>query len=69
MKNRNKKVLVYSQYPEEVKRRVENIFAKVLEQYPYPQSIGEQIDWIHNMAGSLKTIEADSVMLAALVKK
>ena len=69
MKNRNIKALVYSQYPEEVKHRVEIVFAKVLEQYPYPQSIGEQIDWIHNMAGSLKTIEADSVMLAALVKK
>ena len=69
MRNSNMRTLVYSQYPEEVKRRVENIFAKVLEQYPYPQSIGEQIDWIHNMAGSLKTIEADSVMLAALVKK
>ena len=69
MRNSNIKTLVYSQYPEEVKRRVENIFAKVLEQYPYPQNIDEQIDWIHNMAGSLKTIEADSVMLAALVKK
>ena len=69
MRNSNMKTLVYSQYPEEVKRRVENIFTKVLEQYPYPQSIGEQIDWIHNMAGSLKTIEADSVLLAALVKK
>ena len=69
MRNSNMKTLVYSQYPEEVKRRVENVFAKVLEQYPYPQSIDEQIDWIHNMAGSLKTIETDSVMLAALVKK
>lgn len=69
MKNRNIKALVYSQYPEDVKLRVETVFAKVLEQYPYPQSIDEQIDWIHNMAGSLKTIEADSVMLAALVKK
>ena len=69
MRNSNIKTLVYSQYPEEVKRRVENIFAKVLEQYSYPQNIDEQIDWIHNMAGSLKTIEADSVMLAALVKK
>ena len=69
MENRNIKALVYSQYPEEIKRRVQNVFAKVLEQYPYPQSIDEQIDWIHNMAGSLKTIEADSVMLAALVKK
>ena len=69
MKNRNMKALVYSKFPEEVKSRVENVFSKVLEQYPYPQSIGEQIDWIHNMAGSLKTIEADSVMLAALVKK
>lgn len=69
MKNRNMKALVYPQYPEEVKHRVENVFAKVLEQYPYPQNIGEQIDWIHNMAGSLKTIGADSVMLAALVKK
>ena len=69
MRNSNMKTLVYSQYPEEVKRRVENVFAKVLEQYPYPQNIGEQIEWIHNMAGSLKTIEADSVMLAALVKK
>ena len=69
MRNSNIKTLVYSQYPEEVKRRVEIVFAKVLEQYPYPQNIGEQIDWIHNMAGSLKTIVADSVMLAALVKK
>ena len=69
MKNNSTKTLVYLQYPEEVKRRVEKVFAKVLEQYPYPQNIGEQIDWIHNMAGSLKTIEADSVMLAALVKK
>ncbi|MEM5768453.1 MAG: hypothetical protein AAGU32_09235 [Bacillota bacterium] len=69
MKNRNTKTLVYSGYPEDVKRRVETVIAGVLEQYPYPQSIGEQIDWIHNMAGSLKTIEADSVMLAALVKK
>ena len=69
MKNRNMKALVYSQYPEEVQHRVESVFAKVLEQYPYPQSIGEQIDWIHNMAGSLKTIEADSVMLVALGKK
>lgn len=69
MKNRNMKALVYSQYPKEVQHRVENVLAKVLEQYPYPQSIGEQIDWVHNMAGALKTIEADSVMLAALVKK
>ena len=69
MKNRNTKTLVYSQYPEEVKHRVETVFSMVLEQYPYPQSIDEQIDWIHNMAGSLRTIEADSVMLAALVKK
>ncbi len=69
MKNRSIKALVYSGYPEEVKHRVEKVFAKVLEQYPYPQNIGEQIDWIHNMAGSLKTIEADSVMLVALVKK
>ena len=69
MKNRNTKTLVYSGYTEEVKHRIENVFAKVLEQYSYPQSIGEQIDWIHNMAGSLKTIEANSVMLATLVKK
>lgn len=69
MKNSSIKTLVYSQYPEEVKHRVETVFSMVLEQHPYPQSIGEQIDWIHNMAGSLKTIEADSVMLAALVKK
>ena len=69
MKNRNMRALIYSQYPEDVKHRVEIVFAGVLEQYPYPQSIDEQIDWIHNMAGSLKTIEADSVMLAALVKK
>ncbi len=69
MRNSNMKTLVYSGYPEEVKHMVETVFEKVLEQYPYPQSIGEQIDWIHNMAGSLRTIEADSVMLAALVKK
>jgi hypothetical protein len=69
MKNNSTKTLVYSQYPEEVKHRVESVFSMVLELYPYPQSIDEQIDWIHNMAGSLKTIEADSVMLAALVKK
>ncbi len=69
MINRNMKALVYSQYPEAVKHRVEIVFAKVLEQYQYPKSIGEQIDWVHNMAGALKTIEADSVMLAALVKK
>ena len=69
MKNRELKTLVYSQYPEDVKSRVEIAFAGVLEQYPYPQSIGEQIDWIYNMAGSLKTIKTDSVMLAALVKE
>lgn len=68
MKNKNMKALFYSHYPEAVKHRVE-VFEKVLEQYPYPQCIGEQIDWIHNMSGALKTIEADSVMLAALVKK
>ncbi len=69
MKNRSPKTLVYSQYPEDVERRVEIVFAGVLEQYPYPQNIDEQIDWIHNMAGALKTIEADSVMLTTLVKK
>jgi hypothetical protein len=31
--------------------------------------MGEQIDWIYSMSGALKTIEADLVMLAALVKK
>lgn len=69
MKNAERRNPVYSKCPEEVKRRIENVFSWTLQHYPYPNSIKDRINWIHSMEEALRTIEADSVMLYRLEEK
>lgn len=69
MKNTAVKTPEYAHCPEAAKRRIEAVFAWALARNPYPQSMEEQIDWIHAMDKALRTIEAESVMLSELEKK
>ena len=59
----------YSQYPNEVKRRIKAMFEHTLKQYPYPAGIEERIIWIHTMEEVLKTIEIESSVLYGLEGK
>lgn len=66
MKNTVTKPLEYAKCSEAIKRRIESVFAWTLEHNPYPQSIEDRINWIHSMDKALKSIEAESVILARL---
>ncbi len=69
MKNKENEYPGYIQYPEDVKKRVENVFAWTLEHNPYPESIRDRILWIHSMEKALKHIESESLLLSEIAQK
>lgn len=69
MKDIGNKYQEYMRCPEDVKRRIENIFAWTLEHNPYPESIRDRITWIHSMEKALKHIESESLLLSEIAQK
>lgn len=69
MRNMENKCLGYMQYPEDVKKRVENIFTWTLEHNPYPESITDRVIWIHDMEKALRHIESESLLLTEVTQK
>lgn len=68
--NKNvKKCPEYLKCPEEVKRRIENIFTWTLEHCPYPESVEDRITWIHDMEKALRHIESESLLLSEITQR
>ena len=66
MKNSVTRPMEYAQCSEVIKRRIESVFEWTFEHNPYPQAVEERLNWIHSMDNALRSIEAESVVLARL---
>lgn len=66
MKNQITSQSKYSQYPENARCKIRELFSRTLEEHPYPQNTDDLITWIHDMDEALHGIESLSVTLTEL---